>query len=381
VVRGTNPVSVIDWLFGDLWVGATAAWPYGDRSIAPDAAVSLSTALGLSVLRHLRASAPGTGVAGRLWEVVELEAAAAARQAMRRAARPLGRRASRALVHARREIRSELRATRWVWRRHRWDDREEPLERLATAWTALAPIRRRLYHRMATAQDALQRSSDPLDLLRVLEGGLIVGDRLRRGVGLPAFLRGAIRDADEPIEVVVAGHSKGGALAPALAMWLRDTQGTDGLAPHHEWDPDRVATISCWAFAGPTPGNRAFADRIDRVLGPRCRRIPNRFDLVPHAWTVRANEANEELCLDAAADLYGPEIAVGLRELAALVIEEVGPLHYAHPNANVRVLGDATRRPTDPFLDQVVHEHLAAYIEGLGLHGEVGLLDVVSPLR
>jgi hypothetical protein len=52
VVRGTNPISLMDWIFGDLMVARQVAWVYG-KDIG-DAKISLSTALGLKVLQHLR---------------------------------------------------------------------------------------------------------------------------------------------------------------------------------------------------------------------------------------------------------------------------------------------------------------------------------------
>src|SRR5262249_18742853 len=54
-VRGTNPISGPDWLFGDLWVGPTVAWPYA----AAGEQISTSTALGLAALQRMRARPPG----------------------------------------------------------------------------------------------------------------------------------------------------------------------------------------------------------------------------------------------------------------------------------------------------------------------------------
>ncbi len=48
-IRGTNPASLFDWLFGDLWVSQPIAWP-GDE---PDGAkLSGSTRLGLEIIRR-----------------------------------------------------------------------------------------------------------------------------------------------------------------------------------------------------------------------------------------------------------------------------------------------------------------------------------------
>src|SRR5262249_9504848 len=43
-IRGTNPISFTDWVFGDLWVGEKVDWPYATP--ADPAAISKSTALG-----------------------------------------------------------------------------------------------------------------------------------------------------------------------------------------------------------------------------------------------------------------------------------------------------------------------------------------------
>jgi hypothetical protein len=52
VVRGTNPISLMDWIFGDLMVARQVGWAYG-KGIG-GANISLSTALGLRVLQYLR---------------------------------------------------------------------------------------------------------------------------------------------------------------------------------------------------------------------------------------------------------------------------------------------------------------------------------------
>ena len=50
--------------------------------------------------------------------------------------------------------------------------------------------------------------------------------KLLAGTALVAFLQAAVTSADgRPVRVTVTGHSKGGALAPTLALWLADTQG------------------------------------------------------------------------------------------------------------------------------------------------------------
>src|SRR5690242_13239483 len=54
-VRGTNPISAFDWLFGDLWVAGQIPWAFDEDGAAR---ISLSTALGLDVLLGLRTPTP-----------------------------------------------------------------------------------------------------------------------------------------------------------------------------------------------------------------------------------------------------------------------------------------------------------------------------------
>src|SRR5262249_24848347 len=56
-VRGTNPISSSDWLFGDLLVGTTVPRPYATDG----AAISTSTALGLAALQEMPARPPSIG--------------------------------------------------------------------------------------------------------------------------------------------------------------------------------------------------------------------------------------------------------------------------------------------------------------------------------
>jgi hypothetical protein len=106
---------------------------------------------------------------------------------------------------------------------------------------------------------------------------------------LTQFLTEEVKAAPTQLRVYVTGHSLGGALAPALALWLSDTQA--------EWDPSRRAQISVYPLAGPTPGNADFAAYYDG--SPLTTdRMWNPFDIVPLAWNHES--------LGTMADLYEP---------------------------------------------------------------------------
>ena len=97
------------------------------------------------------------------------------------------------------------------------------------------------------------------------------GDHPQAGNTLVTFLLGL----QKPIKLITTGHSKGGALSPTLALWLKDNQST--------WDPNGQSQISSMPTAGPTAGNSAFAAYSDKTL-PTVTRFANSLDIVPHAW-------------------------------------------------------------------------------------------------
>lgn len=88
------------------------------------------------------------------------------------------------------------------------------------------------------------------------------------------------------LDLFVTGHSLGGALSPALALWLSESLG------------DKVR-ISVYPLAGPTPGNAAFAAFYDgSAVGATTNRMWNPYDIVPLAWNYGS--------IGTWADLYEP---------------------------------------------------------------------------
>jgi lipase (class 3) len=351
-VRGTNPLSGFDWLFGDLWVSGQTPWPFDHTGAAR---ISLSTALGLDILLQLRASSQPTGPAAAIWQHVERRLADFASTIKKLVAKPL----SMASVTPVRARVAEMLAGVAAGRRGRnLQDRATQLSSLQNEWSAA--LREQLINEVAAGLTTL--GGEPsLHLLTLLEKEASVSARLAGGYDLVSFLKAAVESTHGSVRIVVTGHSKGGALAPTLALWLTDTQGS--AAEAQRWDPEGRASVDCYSFAGPTAGNDAFAQRSNQVIGDRCHRIYNRLDVVAKAWVPGS--------LRGIGSLYEPDVPSipGLASLVGKIADVVDTQHleYTHIGNHVLELpGTIDPHHTD-FFSQFVHQHLQAYLDQMGI--------------
>lgn len=227
---------------------------------------------------------------------------------------------------------------------------------LVKTWQAVQ--RSATFQLVADAVDAVDDRFG-LDTLVLLDRDARWQSELAEGVDLLTFLATQVEQADDDVEVTVAGHSKGGGLASTIALWLADTQGTSFVDPTQRWDARHKATVRCFSFAGPTAGNAAFAAHSDRVIGERCRRVTNPLDVVTLAWQAAD--------VDTIATLYpGVHVIPGLAELATVIKGQVETLDYRHVgnlHVPLQTAVDPTRRL---FLPQALHQHLEAYLQALG---------------
>lgn len=175
------------------------------------------------------------------------------------------------------------------------------------------------------------------------------------GQGLQAFLGATVAgESHATYAVSVTGHSLGGALAPALALWLADTAGS--------WDPQGRASLDVVSFAGPTGGDADYAAYYDLRLGGATRRVHNPLDVVPHAWDV------EEMRV--AATLFEPLIALPHDERIAfdLLIDAVERKDFQHELAAAPPLAYRQLEPSlTAFGAQVGWQHHCGYLCGLGI--------------
>ncbi len=362
VIRGTNPVDLLDWVLGDFQVGNLLGWPLDTDGI-PRVEISVSAYRGLMYLLHLQAG----GRFDRAWDAVAGRLVDPARSALRVPFRLLDPVLHRLLRRAATTL--DAYEDRTVRRRVRGAEDADRWREMAESWRHHTPT-----DTDGHAPSRLDGLWDWASLVAIEAG--VLPQRARPGFTLVEYLASELESL-EKAEVIVTGHSKGGALAPVLALWLAQTQGGSPPETAAAWDPPGKATVACHAFAGPTPGNEGFARLYDRVLGDAGHRYANRADVAPHAWAI--DDAEGRLDLTTVERLYGGAIErqAALRSLLGAMRSSVADLAYAHPGRDVHLLPGRSRRGLD-LASQMVYQHLPAYTHLMGLRGAVDAFDLVD---
>jgi hypothetical protein len=307
-IRGTNPISLFDWVFGDMWVRHLIRWPK-----APGARYSASTALGLAILQNLTAAEPpSTG--GNF--------------------APLANGLTSALQGFAREIPELLPET--LLRHPAFFGEADLIARLnALTGNAGDALRIDLFDRVLEHFD---EATSPLRNAAEQE----VFDLLLRHVAIArgageTLLQFLDRAVESGAQLTVVGHSKGGALALATALWLAE-----------DFAPGKNVSVDCFTFAGPTAGDAAFAAHYDRVLGARTRCIVNRRDIVPQAWAV--------------ADLSAIGAAYPLLDLPTDALSRsVDTFGYTHVGGTQVAFTPPGGPPRD-LVQELIFQHLDAYL-------------------
>src|SRR5262245_62066525 len=308
-IRGTNPVSLFDWIFGDFWVQLQIEWNAADD---PSAKTSASTALGLAIIQHMAAEVPPTA-GGRLASF------------------------GNAVVR--------------VFQKFARDLPEHEPGRLWKDPSSLSDSKRMTeVAGLANGTDKKLRSRAVDELLKHFEGPVA---RVRRAMEqrvFDAFLRQieAARDngttllaflnsVEQNAVVAVTGHSKGGALSAATALWLAETCATE-----------RQVEIQCFSFAGPTAGNVSFARRYNARLASRTRRIVNPRDIVPQAFVPEK--------LQGLIGFY-PQLGLAVD----LVIQSVANLGYTHVGGELVEI--ESKSVGSNLVAELIYQHLDAYLK------------------
>ena len=136
----------------------------------------------------------------------------------------------------------------------------------------------------------------------------VLGQAAPDGTSLTSFLQSATTgiSSTQPAPVFsVAGHSLGGALAPAFGLWMKNNQA--------QWDKSdgMRAEVNVYAFAGATPGGpkmqaqmgKQFTQDGSAADGGNLVIVNNSKDVVPHGWNV--SDPRDPLNMYNLPGLYG----------------------------------------------------------------------------
>lgn len=208
-------------------------------------------------------------------------------------------------------------------------------------------------------------TSSALDILSKLTGkactnGVPAGD----DITLQAYLTSTLQKAASvSCSMNTGGHSLGGALAPALALWLADTQSN--------WDPNNtIGHFSSSPSAGPTIGTAGFKSYYNSRI-PDTTRIHNSLDVVPHAWNTTD--------LEAVKTLYAPAIGNSdcVNWLVDRCLKKVSGIDYQQAGLNdMQLTGEINKDIINQYYPnginiglQLNYQHVDAYYHLLDLAG------------
>ena len=314
VIRGTNLFSAIDWMSNFPLL--PKHWEYGNAG--SDVKISESTRFGLRLLQHLQSGEVPAQDAAQS----DIEKVAAARTAKESAA-----------VYA---------LMKKVFAGVTKSDGTDLIEKTRA-------------RAIADAQDIVAAGKDS----RLAQAQAEAEKPSPTSRTLLEYLKFAMASGMPPKNIYIVGHSKSGALAPALALWLADTQGRS-VEPPAQWDPDRKARLHVYTFAGPTPGNAAFTARFQSAPTIVERyRSANPFDIVPHVWNP--TEIKE------ISGLYRDQLMF-LKVPADVVAASVKIFGYEHEGAAQQ--GDWPDVMQPNFLERAAVEHLDGYLKQFKIYDE-----------
>ncbi len=390
VVRGTNPIALSDWLLGDFLSHRQVPWHYGDNSLAPNARVSLSTALGLKILLSKRCVLeadllPRAKMFSFLNDLVSSDTPDAATRGIfteQKSSDDEETVTNRLLA---RLIKSLVRYQEF------WVATSQTTETLAYKIGNFLPTNQ-VVRIFSMRRRLIQLLDLALDVYTDVPVGILMPDvdpnnaDEEEGAGLLELLATLAEEHGDKLEIFVTGHSKGGALAPALALFLHDTQNNLVAVPdQYQWNPNADASIYCYDFAGPTPGNDRFAYYFNKQLGKNFYRYNNMNDFASFAWTDDFRRT---------ATLYDDvvETVPGLQSLVEEVVDDMKMLDYWHLGRDYNVrkwLKKTTEQHVflfhgkinpelNTFTQQWLYQHIDAYMEELGLSEIMSVEDIIG---
>jgi len=162
-------------------------------------------------------------------------------------------------------------------------------------------------------------------------------------------------------KITVTGHSLAGALAPALALWLKDTESSWSKA-------SSGIEIHVLPIAGATPGNAEFAAYYDTRLGANTDRLHNPFDVVPQAWYLPTMHEIDNLYVK---DGYKIKPSLPERLAFELGVELAKNKDYRQINQSQPALPGVINPSEKSFAAQAGWQHHCGYYNALGMTRDI----------
>ena len=198
--------------------------------------------------------------------------------------------------------------------------------------------------------------------------GLIILQGVRPEEGIPRYKQTILDFFKQELKnnnnssICTTGHSLGGALAPVLALCLKDIQ---------DAQLGKNVQISCVAFAGPMPENHAFAEYFNQRMGPDFTRIANSLDVVPYAWETRS--LRETFTLYSPPLLPTPSLVVLLKHL----LNKSKHKDYPQIGTEPLILKGEIKLLALPYLVQAIYQHVQAYAQLINTQNDIPMEELL----
>jgi len=227
------------------------------------------------------------------------------------------------------------------------------------------------------AKDSVKISESTSFGLMILQGlRPSVGDNIKEPkVSILEFLKSELNSdtsttlsdpKKKKIDLTVTGHSLGGALAPTLALWLKNIQAEE---------LNKDVKISVVSFAGPTAGNKEFADFSNDCFKDNdlidYDRVANSLDVVSHAWA--------EKDLKKLVKLYcpifpGPILYFFIKKMIFTTKKN----NYTAIQENPTILEGKFKCWLPNYLLQAAYQHVLGYPELLNISKDIDWFDLIK---
>jgi hypothetical protein len=198
--------------------------------------------------------------------------------------------------------------------------------------------------------------------------GLIILQGMRPEKGIPGYKQSLIDFFKQEVKhnpalsICVTGHSLGGALAPTLALWLKDVQ---------DEQLSSQIKVSSVAFAGPSPGNSAFAEYFNSRLDQDFTRVANALDIVSYAWETES--------LRQSFGAYFPPLVPSLPMALLLnqLVNKSKGKDYQQIGESPLILPGEIKLLAIPFLVQAIYQHIQGYVYLLEMEEHIPLDELL----